>query len=255
MSAHAPQDSITSDTVGAARGADATTAHQHWLLATSTTGIVLIGVAAQRPLSSLLAFLPWAALVFAALALRHRSAWRAADWVTTLRVGLFLIAAAFSLDPEARILVTALFVLAAVGDLLDGYVARRYGSGPHGAVLDMEADQLFVFALALAALLKTDSSSDPALWLLVFPGLKYAFTAAQLGLRLPAGNPQPDQRGNQRARWVYFTVVLLLLGATLPRTLPDWYLALLALAAVALTASFAGDLLHTLRQRREPQHA
>jgi CDP-diacylglycerol---glycerol-3-phosphate 3-phosphatidyltransferase len=67
-------------------------------------------------------------------------AWTVADLLTTLRVPM---AVAFVLvhDSWWRLGIVA---MAAVTDLLDGQIARRYGGSRFGAVLDPVADKLFM---------------------------------------------------------------------------------------------------------------
>ncbi len=69
-----------------------------------------------------------------------RAIWTAADVVTCLRIPL---AAAFVLvsDTTWRL---AIVGAAAVTDLLDGPVARRWGSSAYGPVLDPIADKVFM---------------------------------------------------------------------------------------------------------------
>jgi phosphatidylglycerophosphate synthase len=81
---------------------------------------------------------------------RREWRWTAADLLTASRIPL---AVAFVLvgSSEARIAVLA---LAAVTDLTDGLVARRWGSSRLGAFLDPVADKLFMaaaFAVVLAS--------------------------------------------------------------------------------------------------------
>ncbi|MEL7044881.1 MAG: CDP-alcohol phosphatidyltransferase family protein [Pseudomonadota bacterium] len=219
--------------------------HLRWLLWSSGSGMLIIALAAIDAALALPVYLLWAAAAFVLLVYPYRSDWRAADAVTAVRVFLFLVASACALSDGLRMLVAPVMALAAVGDLLDGLIARRYGGGRHGPIVDMEADQLFVFALVLAAMA---ANGYPA-WLLVFPGLKYAFTAVQFVLGVDVGSPQPVRSGNQRARWIYLCVVLLLLSTAVPGFTASWHLVLIALAALALAASFAGDIVHLLARR------
>jgi CDP-diacylglycerol--glycerol-3-phosphate 3-phosphatidyltransferase/cardiolipin synthase len=68
--------------------------------------------------------------------------WTGADSLSVLRIPLAL---AFLLVPENgwRLVIVA---AAALTDLLDGPVARRFGSSPFGPVLDPIADKLFMAA-------------------------------------------------------------------------------------------------------------
>lgn len=235
--------------VNAVPGPETSVRHVRWLLWSSGSGMLIIAVAVLDATRALLFYLPWAAAVFLALVYPYRADWRAADAITALRVLLFLAASACALSGELPTLVAPLMILAAAGDLLDGLIARRFGGGRHGAVVDMEADQLFVFALALTAIV---ANGYPA-WLLVFPGLKYAFTVVQFLLRVHVGSPRPVRSGNQRARWIYLWVVLLLLGTTVPGLPGFWHLSLIALAALALAASFASDIIHLRAHQGAPQ--
>lgn len=71
---------------------------------------------------------------------QERPRWSVADVLTGVRVPLAL---AFVLAGSATARL-AVLGLAAASDLLDGLVARRYGSSALGAVLDPIADKLFV---------------------------------------------------------------------------------------------------------------
>jgi cardiolipin synthase len=71
-----------------------------------------------------------------------RARWTAADWLSTLRIPLAL---AFLLIAHSGWRL-AIVGAAAITDLLDGPVARRWGSSPFGAVLDPIADKLFMAA-------------------------------------------------------------------------------------------------------------
>lgn len=83
--------------------------------------------------------------------------WNAPNLLTLLRIFLIpvFIAAYYLPFHRASLLATALFVLAALTDWLDGYLARRLNqASPFGAFLDPVADKLMV-ASALV-LLTTD---------------------------------------------------------------------------------------------------
>jgi len=90
-----------------------------------------------------------------------RSGFTIADGFTALRIPL---AIAFVLvhDDDWRVVI---LVVASVSDLLDGYLARRFGSSSLGSFLDPVADKLFMaaaFALTLAYLGEQCSARDAA---------------------------------------------------------------------------------------------
>lgn len=70
-----------------------------------------------------------------------RARWTPADLLSAARIPL---AVAFPLAPNRWRM--AILVIAAATDLLDGALARRYGSSPLGSLLDPVADKLFMAA-------------------------------------------------------------------------------------------------------------
>jgi CDP-diacylglycerol--glycerol-3-phosphate 3-phosphatidyltransferase/cardiolipin synthase len=71
-----------------------------------------------------------------------RPRWSVADVLSAVRLPL---AVAFPIAQTAPVRLMIL-VLAAGSDLLDGFLARRFGSSPIGAVLDPVADKLFMLS-------------------------------------------------------------------------------------------------------------
>jgi phosphatidylglycerophosphate synthase len=71
-----------------------------------------------------------------------RPRWSVADVLSAVRLPLAVL---FPLadSPAMRLLI---LVLAAGSDLFDGFLARRFGSSPIGAVLDPVADKLFMLS-------------------------------------------------------------------------------------------------------------
>lgn len=71
-----------------------------------------------------------------------RARWTAADLISLLRIPLAVAFLLVSHNGWRLVIVAA----AALTDLLDGPVARRFGSSPFGAVLDPIADKMFMAA-------------------------------------------------------------------------------------------------------------
>ena len=71
-----------------------------------------------------------------------RTRWTAADLISLLRIPLAVAFLLVSHNGWRLVIVAA----AALTDLLDGPVARRFGSSPFGAVLDPIADKMFMAA-------------------------------------------------------------------------------------------------------------
>lgn len=75
----------------------------------------------------------------------------AADLVAVLRA-VAVVPIAWAIATDQRVIALGLFVLAALSDALDGWLARRSGNvGPRGALLDPLADKILVIG-TLAAL-------------------------------------------------------------------------------------------------------
>lgn len=213
---------------------------EHWLIlqALAWGGALLAGaVVGPRP---------WMLLVAAAAAtLSWGTLWgatgagrRPADVVTAARFAAMvavLVAAWIQVEDHAGSSGLAwgawiLLAVAAGGDLLDGWIARRLGGSPGGALLDMETDQLMVTGMAI--LLWQVGGVGP--WILAAPGIKHAAVLARVVHgRLPSG------QGHGAARWICALVVTLLLAGLAPDLGPEVrnVAALLALAALAVSFS------------------
>jgi len=196
--------------------------------------------------------LPWAALCgamalsFLSVCALLRALRTAADLVTVVRCA-GVVAVTYAAPPDLPWLVWFALVALAALDLLDGMLARRFGATAQGAVLDMEADQITVLALALLV----DRDGGPP-WILLAPGLRYVFVAAMWTARLPAHDPKPKGGDNRRGRTCCAIVVIALLAALLPGLPPPLVDLAAALAVSVLVFSFASDarfLLRGLRRR------
>ncbi|OIQ91722.1 CDP-diacylglycerol--glycerol-3-phosphate 3-phosphatidyltransferase [mine drainage metagenome] len=92
-----------------------------------------------------------------------------------LILGVYQIPAAWLSIPEKNLLATALFVLSAITDWLDGWLARRWNqTSAFGAFLDPVADKLMVSAALLVLL---ELSRIGALVALIIIGREIAISA------------------------------------------------------------------------------
>lgn len=190
------------------------------------------------------------------LVLILRSGRTAADLVTMGRFALILVGMAglFALRLE-RLALWFCLVLGVSLDLVDGWVARRFGASEEGSVLDMETDQLTTLCLGLLAHERLVAGGAP-LWValaacsfLLLPALKYGFA---LALRnAPRANEPNPSGNNSRARRICATVLVGLLVATLPVLGHDprsQYVrsGVGVVLALLLCSSFWGDVRHVL---------
>jgi phosphatidylglycerophosphate synthase len=213
-------------------------------------GLVLGGWLGKEPRSG-----PWvvAGLVliglisYAVLCFLVGAGRRPADWVTFGRLaGLSALTLVVAMHGSFTMPLFLAAVAMVLLDLVDGWVARRTGSSPAGAVIDMEADQLTTVFLALLA----TATAGIGAWILVVPGFKVLWEGTRLLLGLPAVDPRPRRGGDNRvARRICALVMTLLLICNSPGT-PATIRTICAAAAVAsLGYSFGRDALHLFRQR------
>lgn len=167
---------------------------------------------------------------------------RLADWCTLARVAL-LAGATWWADALGPWPLFALCVLAIVADLLDGAIARRRGPTAHGAVLDMEADQLATLQLAMLA------ARDVGLFALALPAYRYGFVLLAWWRELPAHDPKPKAGDNRRARLICALCMALQLLALMPAVPLGVRQAGLVAAILALAYSYGDDVVYLLRRR------
>jgi phosphatidylglycerophosphate synthase len=219
------------------------TAHVAWLTFTSVTGICLLVLAWLKTPWVIGVILAWALVVYLALALLITDRFYLADWISASRVVLATAALVVGHFLDYAVLQILLFALAIAADVLDGYVARKQGETQHGAILDMEADQLLVLMLAVVV----SSHSILGGLVLLMPALKYLFTLLNQLLKLPLGEPRPVEGDNRRAKFVYVLVLAALFSGLPGLAMPQLSLVCLALALPALAFSFVADLRHQRR--------
>jgi phosphatidylglycerophosphate synthase len=168
-----------------------------------------------------------------------------ANRITLFRTVMVCALASAAIDgdlgPTGMWLVTAVAALALILDGVDGWIARRSGTGSRfGARFDMEIDALTV--LVLAALLWRQDKVGA--WVLLAGGLRYLFVAAgRLWPRLNAPLPPRERR-----RAICAVMIVALVVACAP-IVPPALAAALTAAGLALTAlSFAIDVIWLLKQ-------
>lgn len=222
--------------------------HARWLLVSSLGGLGLLG-AVGAGLPSAVEWLMLGSLTGYAVLLYHRGdPSRAADRVSASRAALATAALACGHIGAYVDVQLALFLLALLTDLLDGWLARRDGVTESGAVLDMEADQLLVLSMAVAAIPGTPFGAA----VLLLPAFKYCFVLLNRMQQLPGGDPKPVNGCNRRAKLIYLLVLAALFSALPALDVPSLSTVLLALALPALGASFAADFRYQRAHRRSP---
>lgn len=169
-----------------------------------------------------------------------------ANRVTLLRIVLVLPLAALVFHPDAlddmgRWWVVGVGTVAMVLDGLDGWVARRTGTGTSfGGRFDMETDAFLM--LVLSALVWVEDRAGA--WVLLIGGMRYLFVAA--GWLLPALRAPLFPSLRRKAVCVVQGVGLLV---CLGPIIPDPMAVVVAAAALAALAwSFGVDTVWLLRQ-------
>lgn len=172
---------------------------------------------------------------------------RPADWVTGGRFVILLVCFAGAWQGDD--LGWGLWLgagLALAADLLDGWVARKFGGSDAGAILDMETDQLAIVLLAILAI--RFGGLQP--WILGLPLLRPLYVLVASLRRLPAHDPKPVDGDNSRGRRIAALVMVAVFVAAGPEVIPLRFKeGLAALALVALVWSFWSDFAYLLRRR------
>lgn len=222
--------------------------HRRWVLAQSRLWTGLLAVAALlvaldrfRPEFLQLAVL-LAVASFAWLWRVCDSRARPADLATGARFLLLAACVALAAGRGLDLLLWSGIVLALLGDLLDGWLARRFGGSAGGAILDMECDQ---FAVLLLSLLGA-AALGAGLWLLALPALKTVSVLLLEARGAPVGEAAPVEGSNWRGKCVCAAVMVLLAIAIAPFPLGAVRPAAGLLAVALLAWSFSSDLRHLL---------
>ena len=170
-----------------------------------------------------------------------------ANRVTLARLLLIVPLGALTLHPEAlqamaRWWIVSLGTLAMVLDGVDGWVARRTGSGSRfGARLDMESDAGLILLLSI---LVWQSGQAPA-WVILMGAMRYLFVAAgRVEPALRAALPESMRR--KVVCVVQGVTLLVALGPIIPPALATFAV---GTGLVLLLWSFGVDTVWLLRRR------
>jgi phosphatidylglycerophosphate synthase len=162
-----------------------------------------------------------------------------ASAITACRVGI--LCAALGLMPERGVWVAGAALLNFALDGVDGWAARKLGqASAFGARFDMESDSHTVLLLDLQLIVH---AGYPA-WVLWAGALRYIFVLC----RFVAGPGELRERRSQITRWVFSLVFVSRTFACLS-IMRELALPLLAIATLAVSASFAPDF-YALRSAR-----
>lgn len=223
-------------------------AYPSWLLAQSLGGgalLVLLAVLTDSVISVALITL-WCGFSFGRLVTLGGGLHGPADLVTTVRLAAAVAWLALTTPGAASATLLALILAL---DLVDGWLARRFGPTVEGAIYDMEADQLTVLVLAYHA-----ASQGLPVWVLVLPGLKYGSVLVSNLLGVPFADPKPKNGDNRRGRLVCAFTFVALGSVTLSGVSSSVKTALVAAALCLLLFSFGDDLRFLLhKEARTPE--
>ena len=177
--------------------------------------------------------------------------------LTLLRICLIPILVLFFYwpFPGHRMAAAFVFLMAALTDLLDGYLARRLGQESRlGSFLDPVADKLVV-SIALILLLQTYPETWLALATAVIIGREIVVSALREWVAtLGCGMVAVSWMGKLKTTAQMLAITLLLCDIT-PLGLPLWFigLVLIYLAAVLTLLSLVGYLVDALRLLKRGQ--
>jgi phosphatidylglycerophosphate synthase len=167
-----------------------------------------------------------------------------ASWVTvaraTLAVGVAALAANSLTSPTPAALLVTLAAVALALDAVDGWVARRTGTGSAlGARFDGEVDAFLILALSVYV------APESGAWVLAIGAARYVFLAGEWLLPWMRA-PLPPRRWRKFVAATQGIVLTIAAAAVLPRALMQ---ALLVVALALLAESFGRDAWWLWRHR------
>ncbi|MCP3919883.1 MAG: CDP-alcohol phosphatidyltransferase family protein [bacterium] len=186
--------------------------------------------------------------------------------ITLLRIGAIPVFLAFARacaqaaaagEPHAdeRVLAFATMVLIGVSDLVDGYLARRFGlATPLGAALDAAADKAAqISALAFFTFSRSPAFAPVPIWFFgVIAGRDLVMAAGWLAIRLRVGSVRVvHERHGKLASFLVFTLAVWI-AADLPRAPLGPVLAITAALVCLSTVSYFRDGLRQVPRADRP---
>ncbi|MBX7143828.1 MAG: CDP-diacylglycerol--glycerol-3-phosphate 3-phosphatidyltransferase [Oligoflexia bacterium] len=140
------------------------------------------------------------------------------NWLTLLRLGLIPLFVILLIDPSPFMLfmATAIFIFAALTDLVDGYLARRFGAESDlGKLLDPLADKILVLAaLVMLVAQRSDFDGSPWVpgWLVVLVLAREVWVTGLRGIAASRGMVlAANSAGKLKSGFQMVAIVLLLL--------------------------------------------
>ena len=153
-------------------------------------------------------------------------------------------------ETTIAIIATVVFVIAAITDFLDGYLARRWRiTTTLGAFLDTVADKILVTG-ALIALVAVDQTN---IWFaFIIIGREIAIMGLRSVAALDQGTVPASMWGKWKATVQFVAISLAILNLDIligPWRLDEWFMA----AAVIVTIISAGDYFSRFRSVLSPR--
>ncbi len=143
---------------------------------------------------------------------------RLPNWLTYLRMALIPVFVVLMIDPTqgAVFLATLVFIIAAITDYTDGYIARRYGAvSDAGKLLDPMADKILVLsALVMLVAQRSDLTGDPWVpgWMVVLVLAREIWVTGLRGIAASRGVVvAATQSGKYKSGFQMVAIVFLLL--------------------------------------------
>jgi len=231
---------------------------QRWLLAQSAAWLTVLALLAWSVASGVdLSAILWLAsgLGIVSFALLWRVLWAGstlADRVTLARfLGLAAVCGATGIHGRVDLPIWIAMAIVTCLDAVDGWCARRFGGSEHGAILDMETDQLTVLGFSILATVYVGAG----VWLLALPACRYFNVVCLWIFEKPISDPKPRAGKNAQARVIHASVMVLLLVCTFPQATDVLRVIAGAVAVVLLLYSYASDALYLAQQPKQDTSA